>query len=88
VSTSIHSWASTQPSSPTRGLNGCRYDLGMKSLQELRSLPVAERIQLVEDLWDSIVEDSYRLQLTQSQREESSSLPSPQRSDQSHRLVN
>jgi len=29
-----------------------------KSLEELRRLPVAERLQLVEDLWDSIAEDS------------------------------
>ena len=42
----------------------------MKALEELRSLPVAERIQLVEDLWDSIAEDSAGLQLTGAQREE------------------
>lgn len=28
------------------------------ALDELRQLPVPERIQLVEDLWDSIAEDS------------------------------
>lgn len=28
---------------------------------ELRSLPLAERLQLVEDLWDSIAEDQYTL---------------------------
>ena len=42
----------------------------MKAIQELRSLPVAERIQLVEDLWDSIAEDSGSLQLTDAQRAE------------------
>ena len=42
----------------------------MKALEELRSLPVAERIQLVEDLWDSIAEDSRDFQLTGAQREE------------------
>jgi putative addiction module component (TIGR02574 family) len=42
----------------------------MKAIQELRSLPVAERIQLVEDLWDSIAEDSGSLQLTDAQRTE------------------
>ena len=39
----------------------------MKAIQELRSLLVAERIQLVEDLWDSIAEDSGSLPLTDSQ---------------------
>lgn len=29
-----------------------------KTLEELRKLPIDERIQLVEDLWDSIAEDS------------------------------
>jgi len=42
----------------------------MKAIQELRSLLVAERIQLVEDLWDSIAEDSGSLQLTDAQRAE------------------
>ena len=42
----------------------------MKAIEELRSLPVAERIQLVEDLWDSIAEDSAGLQLSGAQREE------------------
>jgi putative addiction module component (TIGR02574 family) len=28
---------------------------------ELRSLPFAERLQLVEDLWDSIAEDQHTL---------------------------
>jgi putative addiction module component (TIGR02574 family) len=42
----------------------------MISIQELRSLPVAERIQLVEDLWDSIVEDSEGSEPTHTQRQE------------------
>lgn len=29
-----------------------------KTIDELRKLPVAERLQLVEELWDSIAEDS------------------------------
>jgi putative addiction module component (TIGR02574 family) len=29
-----------------------------KTLEELRKLPVDERIQLVEDLWDSIADDT------------------------------
>ncbi|MFN2377228.1 MAG: addiction module protein [Candidatus Binatia bacterium] len=29
-----------------------------KTIDELRKLPVADRLQLVEDLWDSIAEDS------------------------------
>ena len=29
-----------------------------KTLEDLRKLPIDERIQLVEDLWDSIAEDS------------------------------
>ena len=42
----------------------------MKAMAELRSLPVVERIQLVEDLWDSIAEDSTGLRLTEEQRGE------------------
>ena len=37
------------------------YYLGMIALSELRGLPVAERLQLVEDLWDSIAEDRHSL---------------------------
>ncbi|MYL25171.1 MULTISPECIES: addiction module protein [Halomonadaceae] len=36
----------------------------------IRDLPVDERIQLVEDVWDSIAEDQQKLELTQAQREE------------------
>lgn len=39
----------------------------MKAIQDWRSLPVVERIQLVEDLWDSIAEDSANLHLTDAQ---------------------
>lgn len=42
----------------------------MEGIAELRSLPVVERIQLVEDLWDSIAEDSAGFQLTEAQRAE------------------
>ena len=36
----------------------------------LRHLPIADRIQLVEDLWDSIAADQDALPLTFDQREE------------------
>lgn len=36
----------------------------------LRKLPLDERIQLVEDLWDSIAEDQNALPLTPEQRAE------------------
>ena len=41
------------------------YDLGMN--QNLRELPVEERIRLVEDLWDSITNDQKALPLTSEQ---------------------
>jgi putative addiction module component (TIGR02574 family) len=37
------------------------YSAGMIALSELRALPLAERLQLVEDLWDSIAEDQNSL---------------------------
>jgi putative addiction module component (TIGR02574 family) len=37
---------------------------------DLRKLPLDERIQLVEDLWDSIAADSSALPLTPEQRAE------------------
>jgi putative addiction module component (TIGR02574 family) len=42
----------------------------MRAIEELRALPVAERIQLVEDLWDSIAEDAGSFQVTEAQRKE------------------
>ena len=36
----------------------------------LRTLPLAERIRLVEDLWDSIAADQKALPLTDEQRDE------------------
>jgi putative addiction module component (TIGR02574 family) len=39
-------------------------------LSELRKLSVAERLQLVQDLWDSIAEEPGALPLTDAQREE------------------
>lgn len=37
---------------------------------ELRVLPVAERVALVEQIWDSIVEDEADFQLTDAQKAE------------------
>lgn len=36
----------------------------------IKDLPVSERIQLVEDIWDSIVEDAGPLPLSAEEREE------------------
>ena len=46
------------------------YDFRMTGLDQLRQLPVSERIQLVEDLWDSIASDSSSIHLSQAQTEE------------------
>jgi len=44
------------------------YLCGMTTqLQELRSLPISERVQLVEDLWDSIAQDASEITLAQDQ---------------------
>lgn len=40
------------------------------NLQDIRELSVAERIQLVEDIWDSIATTPETLPLTDSQRQE------------------
>ena len=37
---------------------------------EIRQLPVAERIDLVEQIWESIVEDESQFELTEAQRAE------------------
>lgn len=37
------------------------------SIHELRQLPIAERIRLVEELWDSIADESPAVGLTQEQ---------------------
>jgi putative addiction module component (TIGR02574 family) len=42
----------------------------MSEISQLRTLPVSERIQIVEDLWDTIAEDSDSLQLSDAQRDE------------------
>ena len=47
-----------------------KYGAEMKGIAELRALPVVERIQLVEDLWDSIAEDSAGVPLTEVQLRE------------------
>jgi putative addiction module component (TIGR02574 family) len=44
--------------------------MSITRLSELRKLSVAERIQLVQDLWDSIAEEPDALPLTDAQREE------------------
>jgi putative addiction module component (TIGR02574 family) len=35
---------------------------------DFRSLPIAERLELVEQIWDSIVEDEARLELSEGQK--------------------
>jgi putative addiction module component (TIGR02574 family) len=42
----------------------------MAEIDDLRELPVAERIQLVEDLWDSIAADSADVRLSVPQTDE------------------
>ena len=39
----------------------------MSVLDQLRELPVSERIQLVEDLWDTVAADSSRILLSEAQ---------------------
>ena len=39
-------------------------------IDEIKRLSVAERIQLVQDIWDSIAEENGALPLTESQRKE------------------
>ena len=39
-------------------------------IANLHSIPVNERIQLVEDIWDSIADDQSLLTLTQPQKDE------------------
>lgn len=39
----------------------------MTGLEQLRTLPVAERIQLVEDLWDTIATDTKSVRLSEAQ---------------------
>ena len=38
-------------------------------MSNLRTLPVSERIQLVEDIWDSIAADQAELSLTNDQKQ-------------------
>ena len=44
--------------------------MGAPSLQSIQELSVAERIQLVEDIWDSIAAAPETLGVTESQRQE------------------
>jgi putative addiction module component (TIGR02574 family) len=37
---------------------------------DIRQLPIPERLQLVEQIWDSIAEDEKQFQLTEAQRAE------------------
>ncbi|MGD0898302.1 MAG: addiction module protein [Thermoguttaceae bacterium] len=38
--------------------------------QEIRNLPLSERLDLVEQIWDSILEDERQFQLTDAQKAE------------------
>lgn len=40
------------------------------AIQDLKKLPILERIQLVEDLWDTIAEESLLVDLTPEHRAE------------------
>lgn len=44
--------------------------MGTITISDLLHLSVAERLQLVEDLWDSIASEPEALELTQAQKEE------------------
>ncbi len=44
--------------------------MGIPSIDEIRELSVAKRIELVEDIWDSIAEANADLPLTTAQRQE------------------
>lgn len=39
-------------------------------LEELKKLPVDERIELVQDLWDTIAQDQIALPVTRAQKDE------------------
>ena len=42
----------------------------MSTLQELSELPVSEKIQLLEDLWDTVVATPEQVHLTEAQKSE------------------
>lgn len=42
----------------------------MSDISHLRALPVSERIQIVEDLWDTIAAECELMKLTDAQRDE------------------
>ena len=42
----------------------------MSHLDQLRDLPISERIQLVEDLWDTIAQSPQEIRLSDVQKEE------------------
>lgn len=50
-----------------RGGGGDTVAVVNASIQELRQLPIPERIQLVKELWDSIAEESPAIDLSREQ---------------------
>jgi putative addiction module component (TIGR02574 family) len=44
--------------------------MGRPSLEEIRKLSIAERIELVEDIWDTIAEAQSDVPLTEAQRKD------------------
>lgn len=44
-----------------------RIEAAMKTVEQLRELPVEDRLQIVGELWDSIAEDSSAIKLTPAQ---------------------
>lgn len=59
------------PSCASIGWRRFRYASAMNSVpSDFKKLPVSERIQLVEDIWDSIAEEAVPLQLSADEREE------------------
>jgi len=42
----------------------------MTLIEEIKQLPVSQRLKLVEDVWDSIADESAKAPLTQAQRDE------------------
>ncbi|MGH8118076.1 MAG: addiction module protein [Rhodanobacteraceae bacterium] len=51
--------------------------------ENIKNLPVSERIQLVEDIWDSIADDAVALELSDADRQELQRRLAAHRSDAS-----
>jgi len=67
---------------------GLEYAFGMTTTaQTYRDLPLAERIELVEDIWDSIAQDTPALDLTDAHRDELRRRLDAHRADPSSSLV-